>query len=157
MSAFTLVYTRAINLPFTSSTVNIPFPNIVKTGVATATATFGLTDTSANFNGIQIGDIVFNNVTFQPAYVTGITDATKLTLSANIFVATNSYTIYQGNNYGCYIYFPYVDYAVEKGGAIEVETIGGDIVTFFNPPAGVLPVQIFKVIASTLGKLRIVW
>jgi len=157
MSAFTLVYTRASSILFVSNTVNIPFPNIVKTGVATATATFGLVDTSANFNGIQIGDIVLNNTTQAPAYVTGITDTTKLILSDDIFAATNSYTIYQGNNYGCYIYFQYTDYAVEGDGQIKVETIGGDIVRFFNPPAGVLPVQVLKVIDSELGKTRFVW
>jgi len=157
MSAFTLVYTRAIELPFLSSTVNIPFPNIVKTGTATSTQSFELTDASADFNGIQVGDIVYNTATLTPAYVTGIITQKRLLLSADIFVATNAYTIYQGNNYGCYIYFPYVDYAVEGNGTTEVETIGGDIVTFNNPPAGVLPVQVFKVIASTLGKLRIVW
>jgi hypothetical protein len=157
MSAFTLIYTRAIDLPFLSSTVNIPFPNIVKTGAATSTQSFELTDSAANFDGIQVGDIVYNNVTSTPAYVTEIITQKRLLLSADIFVATNAYTIYQGNNYGCYIYFPYVDYAVEGGGAIQVETIGGDIVTFANPPGGVLPVQVFKVIASSLGKLRIVW
>jgi len=157
MSAFTLVYTRAINLPFTSSTVNIPFPNIVKTGVATSTASSKLIDSSTNFNGIQVGDIVYNTVTFQPAYVVGFINNDTLILSDNIFLATNSYTIYQGNNYGCYIYFPYVDYAVSGAATIKVETIGGDIVTFKNPPAGVLPVQVFKVIATSLLKLRIVW
>ena len=157
MSAFTLVYTRAINLPFKSSTVNIPFPNIVKTGTPTSTVAFQLVDISADFDGIQVGDIVYNTVTFQPAYVTGIISEKILLLSADIFAATNTYTIYQGNNYGCYIYFPYVDYIVDGDGTIEVETIGGDIVTFANPPAGVLPVQVFKVISSSLGKLRIVW
>jgi hypothetical protein len=157
MSAFTLVYTRAINFPFISSTVNIPFPNIVKTGVATSPATFGLIDASANFNGIQIGDIVFNNVTQTPAYVTGTPNIAKLILSANIFTSADNYTIYQGNNYGCYIYFQYVDYATAGAGSIEVETIGGDIVTFKNPPAGVLPVQVLKVIDSDLGKTRFVW
>ena len=157
MSAFTLIYTRAINLPFTSSTVNIPFPNIVKTGTATSITAFQLVDVSADFDGIQVGDIVYNTVTFQPAYVTGIISEKILLLSADIFAASNGYTIYQGNNYGCYIYFPYVDYAVDGDVSIEVETIGGDIVTFSNPPAGVLPVQVFKVIASSLGKLRIVW
>jgi hypothetical protein len=157
MSAFTLVYTRASNILFTSSTVNIPFPNIVKTGVATSTVAFQLVDNSADFDGIQIGDIVFNNTTQTPAYVTGILSEKILLLSANIFVATNSYTIYQGNNYGCYIYFQYADYAVDGAGSIQVETIGGDIVTFKNPPAGVLPVQVLKVINSDLGKTRFVW
>ena len=158
MSAFTLVYTRAMFLNWTSSDVDIPFPNVVKTGNATNTVTGQLKDSGANFSGIQVGDIVLDSSSNVPAYVVGIVDNTTLLLSADIFVTGDQYVIYQGQNYGCYIYIPFVDYITEGAQSIQVETIGGDIVQFQNPPAGILPVQVRKLISSDLTvKLLALW
>lgn len=158
MSAFTLVYTRAFQIPFFSDSVNIPYPNVVKQGTNTSTAINQLKDSSANFSGIQVGDTVFNDSAQMSANVVGVENSKTLILSDDIFTSGgDSYTIYQGMNNGCYIYVPDGVFA-GGGGVLEVETIGGDIVSFFNPPAGVLPVQVFKVRTGTsIGKLLALW
>jgi hypothetical protein len=144
-------------LTWLSDDVNIPFPNIVKSGTTTGSFVDKLIDPFANFSGIQIGDIV-RNVTYDyVAYVVGIENNTTLLLSSNIFGDGEDYVIYQGQNYGCYIYVPSTDYSVGAQ-KLVVETIGGDIVTFVNPPAGVLPVQVFKVTTATdVPKLIALW
>lgn len=149
MSAFTLVYTRAWMIPAYSDKVNIPFPNQVKSGITTAAPSFQLVDSSADFSGIQVGDTVYSLTTNSFAYVREIIDNTTIALTENIFTAAGqNYAIYQGQNYGCYLYIPSgLDYST--GVLLEVETIGGDIVQFNNPPAGVLPVQVFKVLPAT--------
>jgi hypothetical protein len=154
MSAFTLVYTRALPITWYSDLVNIPFPNVVKTGTNGAVATNQLIDASANFQGIQVGDTVVNHTDMTAAYVTGFINNTTLLLSDDAFSSGgSSYSIYQGQNYGCYIYVP-----AASTGQIQVETIGGDIVTFFDPPAGVLPVQVFKNMSGTsVPKLIALW
>jgi hypothetical protein len=159
MSAFTLVYTRALTLDTYSDKVNIPFPNVVKTGTNTAIITNQLRDSSANFNGIQVGDTVYNSSSTIYAYVTGFVDSITLLLSDDIFSSTGEeYIIYQGQNNGCYIYVPNYTAGAPSTGVIEVETIGGDIVTFNNPPAGVLPIQVFKVMPNTtIAKLVALW
>ena len=146
MSAFTLIYTRAaVVVP--SNTVNIPFPNIVMIGTNTATGTNLLIDTAVDFDtkGIKVGDTVFNQNDGTYALVVQVT-ATQLRLTANIFpTSSEDYVIYQGVNNGCYIYVP----AQEAGFILDVETIGGDQVIFNDPPAGVLPVQVKKVLEDT--------
>jgi len=158
MSAFTLVYTRAWQVNAYSNKVNIPFPNLVKTGQSSSAATYRLIDSSANFQGIQVGDIIFGGTSPGLAYVTSVVNNTTLDISEDLFTGTaEDYEIYQGQNYGCYIYVPSgLDYT--SGMVLEVETIGGDIISFFNPPAGVLPVQVSKVRTSTnFFKLVALW
>ena len=154
MSAFTLIYTRALNLSFYSDDVNIPFPNVVKTGTNTTVVTNKLVDSTANFSGIQVGDTVYNSDALILAYVVAVENNTTLLLSDDAFSSgSENYTIYQGQNYGCYIYVP-----AASPGIIEVETIGGDIVSFFDPPAGVLPVQVRKnKSGTTISKLIALW
>jgi hypothetical protein len=159
MSAFTLIYTRVLDVNWYSDTVDIPFPNVVRTGTNTAVISGTLTDSAADFRGIEVGDTVFNESDLTFAYVAGIESNTRLLLSDDIFTAgASQYIIYQGKNYGCYIYVPYVDYVSVGTGALQVETIGGDIVTFQNPPAGVLPVQVRKNMSgTTITGLKAVW
>jgi hypothetical protein len=154
MSAFTLIYTRALQLPFYSDTVNIPFPNVVKTGTNTSVVANKLVDSTANFSGIQVGDTVYNSDALILAYVVAVENNTTLLLSDDAFtVGSENYTIYQGANYGCYIYVP-----AASPGNIEVETIGGDTISFFDPPAGVLPVQVFKIKSNTtINNLVALW
>ena len=156
MSAFTLIYTRALELSFYSDDVNIPFPNVVKTGTNTSVVAKKLIDSTANFSGIQVGDTVYNSSALILAYVVAVENNTTLLLSDDVFtVGSENYTIYQGQNYGCYIYIP-AD--AGAGSIVEVETIGGDIVSFYDPPAGVLPVQVFKIKSgTTISKLIALW
>ena len=154
MSAFTLIYTRAAGV-FPSNTVNIPFPNIVLSGSTTSLGTNLLVDNTLNFLalGIQVGDTVFNPTDETYALVVQVTP-TELKLTADIFTTSpEDYLIYQGVNNGCYIYIP-----TGSIGNLGVETIGGDQVTFIDPPAGVLPVQVRKVLQyTTISNLLALW
>jgi len=146
MSAFTLVYTRALEITWYSDDVNIPYPNVVKAGTNTSVNVNQLIDSSADFNGIQIGDIVLNSSADQVAYVVGFINSTTLLLSDNIFTSGgDNYKIFQGQNEGCYLYVP----TQTAGATIEVETIGGDIVRFSQPPVGIIPVQVRKIFSGT--------
>lgn len=149
MSAFTLVYTRASKIPCLSDDVDIPFPNLVKTGAATNTLAFRLKDASANFSGIQVGDIVVNGSgVVDSTFVVGIENNETLILSKDIFVTGDAYKIYQGQNYGCYLHVSDYD-ELTTSLILQVETIGGDIVKFDQPPAGVLPVQVRKLMTGS--------
>tara|TARA_R110000868_G_scaffold196965_1_gene443063 strand:- start:4185 stop:4652 length:468 start_codon:yes stop_codon:yes gene_type:complete len=146
MSAFTLIYTRAARV-YPSNTVNIPYPNLVLSGVTTSLGTNLLVDNTLDFLalGIKVGDTVFNPTDETYALVVQVT-ATELKLTSDIFTTSpEDYLIYQGVNNGCYIYVP----AQEAGFILDVETIGGDQVIFNDPPAGVLPVQVKKVLRDT--------
>jgi hypothetical protein len=149
MSVFTLIYTRALDV-IPSDDVNIPYPNVVSTGVVTSLATNKLVDSAADFitGGIQIGDTVFNQSVGVFAYVAGVENATTLLLSNDIMGTSDGYGIYQGNNQGCYIYVPYVNYSAGSK-RLAVITLGGDEVVFDMPPSGVLPVQVLRVTTST--------
>lgn len=145
MSAFTLIYTRAA-VVYPSADVNIPYPNAVVNGASTSFSPYLLIDVNVDFleSGIKVGDTVFNSSNFTYAIVTAVT-ANELTLSDDIFTDIESYTIYQGVNNGCYIYVhPQAGEFI-----IQVETIGGDNINLFSPPAGVLPIQVKKVIETT--------
>jgi len=146
MSTFTLIHTRAARV-YPSNTVNIPFPNLVLSGVTTSLGTNLLVDNTVNFLalGIKVGDTVFNASDQVYALVVSVS-ANELKLSADIFTSSpEDYLIYQGVNNGCYIYVP----AQEAGAILDVETIGGDQVNFIDPPAGVFPVQVKKVLQDT--------
>jgi hypothetical protein len=145
MSTFTLVYTRVAEV-YPSDDVNIPFPNVVKAGSASDVGAYLLIDDTVDFVaiGIKVGDTVFNASTQLYALVTAVA-TNELTLSLDIFLTTDDYVIYQGVNNGCYIYIP----TTETGQILQVETIGGDNVYIFDPPAGVFPLQVKKVLTST--------
>jgi hypothetical protein len=142
MSAFTLVYTRAAGV-FPSNTVNIPFPNMVMDGTNTSAVTNQLVDNTVDFiaRGIKIGDIIKGVIGASIDYTTVIgVNATSLLLSSDIFTTAGlDYFIYQGPNYGCYLY-------VGGTGSVSVQTIGGDSASFVGVPAGtILPVQVLRV------------
>lgn len=160
MSVFTSIYTRAINA-IPNNNTNIPFPNPIITGTTDGGFIGKLIDTTKNFNqlGVLIGDIVYN-VTDSTlfGYVIGIENNSTLLLSDAIMGDGEEYIIYQGQNNGCYIYIPNYIASGQSQGRIEVETLGGDIITFDNPPAGVLPVQVLKVLSNTnITKLIALW
>jgi hypothetical protein len=154
MSAFTLIYTRAAQV-FPSTKVNIPFPNMVMLGTNTSVGTDQLIDSAVDFiaSGIKVGDTIFNPTTQVYAIIIGVS-TTILTLSDDIFlISSDNYIIYQSPNYGCYIYIP-----TGSIGTLDVETIGGDQVSFIDPPGGILPVQVRKVLEyTTIGDLLALW
>lgn len=150
MSAFTLVYTRALKV-IKSDNVPIPNPTSISSGTNTSTTANKLICSTATFikNGIAIGDVVYNITGSTSATVKSVDSETQLTLSADIFSVAGgtgkSFVVYQnssfnGNpNYGCYLY-------VGAAGNVSVTTVGGDTVTFDAVPAGtILPVQILYV------------
>jgi hypothetical protein len=142
MSAFTLIYTRAAAV-FPSDDVNVPFPNMVMEGVNTSAVANSLVDNTVDFiaRGIKIGDIVMGVVGPTVAYarVVNVT-ANSLLLSSDIFTTSGlDYFIYQGPNFGCYLY-------IGNTGDVSVTTIGGDDVIFSKVPAGAtLPIQVLRV------------
>lgn len=147
MSAFTLVYTRALKV-YKSDSANIPNPTAIASGTSTGTTANKLTVSGATFitKGVNVGDVVYNTTDGTAATVTAVDSETVLSLSANIIaVASKAFIVYQNSNslgkqnYGCYLY-------VGSAGDVSVTTIGGDTVIFSAVPAGtILPVQILSV------------
>jgi len=140
-----------------SDDVNIPFPNNVLSGTVDALTTNRLVDSTVNFltSGIKVGDTVLCNDLSVYAYVTAVYQ-NYLFLSNDIFTTVGeSYSIFQGVNNGCYIYVG----SISGGSDLEVETIGGNVITFSGLIAGeVLPVQVRKFFTtSTAGKLIALW
>lgn len=80
-----------------AATVEIDESNgVVKSsGAQTSTVANELNDSGATFqaDGVDVGDEVFNSTDTLFAFVTVVDSETKLTLSADIFDATESYTI----------------------------------------------------------------
>ncbi len=72
------------------------------TSAATATTSNKLTDAGGLFtttSAIAVGDIVKNTATGKYALVTAVDSATALSLSADIFLITDTYVIYPGTGY----------------------------------------------------------
>jgi hypothetical protein len=159
MSAFSLVYTRALPA-IKSDDANIPYPAPAQIGRNTnVVAPNVLYDTSATFttNSIAAGDIVYNTTDGTAATVVSVGSQVSLVLNADIFTAINKdYVIYQASsqttigNYGCYLY-------IGGAGNVSVTTIGGDVVTFTAVPVGtVLPVQVKKLAATLTTATNII-
>lgn len=71
------------------------------TSTTTATTSNKLTDSAGNFvvNGIAIGDVIKNTTTGKYALVTAVDSATALSVSADVFLNTNTYAIYPNAGY----------------------------------------------------------
>jgi hypothetical protein len=138
---------RAFPVTIFSDDVNIPFPQVSTSGVATG-GTFGaiVEDTTADFIQGQInpGDIIYNTTVGTADIVVGIVSPTQLELASGGFAPGDDYIIYAGNNHqGCVLY-------IGGAGNLEVETVGGDIVTFNGVQTGqFIPVNVMKVRAAT--------
>jgi hypothetical protein len=147
MSVFKTTFSRALRV-HPSDNADVPFTNVVVSGVTTGVQSLKLKDNNGNFivKNVAIGDIVYNETDKTAATVVGIVSSTTITLNADIFtVSGNSYTIYQASdltgigNTGCFLY-------VGGTGNIAVVTIGGDNINFNGVPAGTtLPIQVIKV------------
>jgi len=158
MSVFKNTFSRALSI-IPSDSVIIPYiGNSVLSNTITGTAVTKLIDSTATFKTKQvaIGDIVYNNNTFQSANVTGIDSETQLSIDNNIFsVIGNSYTIFYTSSYhgetnvNCYLY-------IGTAGNLKVQTAGGDIITFVAVPVGLFPLQVNKVFATGTGASNIV-
>lgn len=167
MSAFSLRYTRAINV-YPSDDAKIPYPIETVSGTVTAVVGTGevLVDNNVNFItlGVKIGDIVYCTTAGAEgsATVTKIVNANQLNLSNGILytaVPADTYTIYQASdqttigNYGCFVY-------VGRTGNITVRTIGNDIITYNNVHEGdILPIQVIQVYktGTTAGFILALW
>ena len=136
--ALTVIASDTINIP------NVAGPVLSGTTSQAAPAATTLVDNTQDFTAIQglVGSIVY--LTGGVATVTGIVNATTLTLSAGVANtgSTESYTIYGDNNTGCVLYSG-------AGGDIKVLTAGNDEVTFTGVAAGAfIPVQVLRVFAT---------
>lgn len=127
-----------------SDTINIPNPAAkVASGTQTSATANKLTDTGATFNNgdVKVGDIVYDKTGLQIATVTAIDSATVLSLSADIFTATEDYVIYDHtakSNPSLYI---------GAAGDISVEMAGtGSAKVFKGVAAGsTLPINVTRV------------
>lgn len=139
---------RAFPVSVFSDDVDIPFPALSASGTATGGSVTTLEDTGANFvqGGINPGDIVYNTTFENADIVVGINSPTELKLAgySGGFNSSESYQIYAGNNHqGCVLY-------IGGSGDLEVQTVGGDNVTFFGVTAGqFIPVNVMKVRTGT--------
>jgi hypothetical protein len=138
---------RAFPVTIFSNEVNIPFPALSTLGAATAgTSGFILEDTNADFVQGQInpGDIIHNTGVGVADIVVGVISPTQLEIAYGVFSPGDDYVIYAGNNHqGCVLY-------IGAGGSLEVETVGGDIVTFVGVQSGqFIPVNVMKVLTGT--------
>ena len=138
---------RAFPVDIFSNDVNIPFPQVSTSGVATG-GTFAtiVEDTTADFIQGQInpGDIIYNTTLGAADIVVGIISPTQIEVASGGFVSGDDYIIYAGNNHqGCVLY-------IGGRGSVEVETVGGDIVTFTSVQTGqFIPVNVMKVRTAT--------
>jgi hypothetical protein len=145
---------RALTV-YKSNNADIPYPAVNTSGTSGAVVVNYLVDATKDFQALNVypGDIVYNTqtglaATVTEAAVTGATDRVKL--NADIFLAANTYVIYQsspmagGQNTGCILY-------VGTTGDVVVTTAGTDIVIFKNVQ-GFIPVQVLK-LWSTSGAL----
>jgi len=125
-----------------SDTINVP--NIAGpsfSGTTTGDAANKLVDINASFTSNVLGYIVYSGT--QIATVTAVDDANTLSLSADIMVSGEAYTLYADDNQGCVLY-------AGSGGNIRVLTAGGDDVTFDAVPAGsFVPVQVKRVFSTS--------
>ena len=91
----TLRASSAVAVPTTEYSVH---DSAKVTSTATSTTTNKLVDTAGNFvvNLIAVGDIIKNTTTGKFALVTAVDSATQLSVSADVFLSTNTYVIYPG-------------------------------------------------------------
>lgn len=153
MSVFQSQYTRALKVN-PSDDANIPYPNLIVSGLTTGGATNQLIDSQADFvtANIVAGDIVYLT-TFVAATVVKVINSTTLLLNADITPGNGYYySIYNSSaqtsygSQGCYLYIGAND------SSVVVTTLGGDVVEFKAIAGGtILPVQVVKVHSQDSG------
>ena len=148
-----------------SDTLPIPSPDLpVLSGTTTAVVVSKLVDAGADFSSVSVGDIIYNTTGTTSASVTAVDSTTILSVSADIFIAAQDYTIYLGgpngssrmtSAEGCLLYVGSTASIVQDitaGAAgtadpryidISVTTVTGSTITFENFKVGdYLPIQI---------------
>jgi len=130
--ALTVIASDTINIP------NVAGPTV--SGTTDGVTANKLVDSTASFTSNILGYIVYSGT--QVATVTAVDDATTLSLSADIMISGETYTLYADDNNGCVLY-------AGAGGNIKVLTAGNDEVTFTGTAAGAfIPVQVKRVFAT---------
>jgi len=130
--ALTVIASDTINIP------NVAGPTV--SGTTDGVTANKLVDSTASFTSNLLGYIVYSGT--QVATVTAVDDATTLSLSADIMISGENYTLYADDNNGCVLY-------AGAGGNIKVLTAGNDEVTFTGTAAGAfIPVQVKRVFAT---------
>ena len=129
-----------------SDDANIPFPNVVESGISGSVSVNELEDVTGQFVTlkVQVGDVVVNNSTNVSATVTRVLNETNVLINANIFTVSGvSYTLYaQNTKEACVLY-------IGTGGNLRVLTASGQDVVFANTVGGTfLPVQVLKVFST---------
>lgn len=123
---------------------NINIPNVAGPSVSGTTdgvTASKLVDSTASFTTNIVGYIVYNTTDSTVATVTAVDSATTLSLSADIMVSGEAYTLYADDNNGCVL-------QTGLAGTIRVLTIGGDDVTFSVVAGAFVPVQVKRVLES---------
>lgn len=140
-----------------SDNAYIPSDAISAAGVTSAIVANQLVDATASFvtRNVQVGDVVYNNITLQTATVTRVISQTVIELNANIFlVLGESYIVYAQNLQNAAVLF------IGTGGKLRVLTAGGQDVIFDSILGGTfLPVQVLKVFktGTTATNLVALW
>jgi hypothetical protein len=138
--ALTVIPNDTINIP------NVAGPSV--SGTTDGVTASKLIDSTASFTTNIVGYIVYSGT--DVATVTAVDSATTLSLSADIMVSGEAYTIYADDNVGCVLY-------AGSGGNIRVLTTGNDDVTFVGiAPGAFVPVQVKRVFDSGTGPSDII-
>lgn len=129
--ALTVIPNDTINIP------NVAGPSV--SGTTDGVTASKLIDSTASFTTNIVGYIVYSGT--DVATVTAVDSATTLSLSADIMVSGEAYTLYADDNNGCVL-------QTGLAGTIRVLTIGGDDVTFSVVAGAFVPVQVKRVLES---------
>lgn len=136
---------RALSI-FKTNNTDIPFPGVTVSDSATSIVANQLVCSNVDFEalGVKVGDIVWNTTGSTSANVVRVIDANTLELDNDIFAGLDNFSLFQGGgNNGCVLY-------IGGAGNVNVETIGGDDVTFVGMVAGqFVPVQVLKLKSGT--------
>jgi hypothetical protein len=122
-----------------SDTIDIPYPGgSVLTGTQTSATANKLTDSGATFTDfVNVGDTVYDLTGGSIATVTAIDSDTVLSLSADIFTATEDYEIFSKDAYSK----DAVIYVGVTGNVVLADT-HGNVETYVGVPAGmIIPVM----------------
>lgn len=176
MSVFKTTFSRALKV-IPSDDCNVPSPNLLISSVSTSQGTNLLIDTTAKFYvnvtseadnsqrreyKVNVGDVVYNYSTGKAATIVEVVSDTTLLLNAdNIVLTSEPYFIYQEGpqtglgNQGCYLYISNISVI----GDLNINTIGGDEISFTNIPTGLLPIQVKKVfeLGTNLTDITALW
>lgn len=131
-----------------SDTINIPNPAGEKiSSTTTGTTASKLVDSAGDFvnKAIKVGDVIYNNTDSTIATVTAIDSATTLSVSADIFVSGESYTIYASQREGNVI--PCV-FHVTTGGTVTMVNQAGDVEQITSLDGQYHPVNIVRINAT---------